>query len=65
MGEETRARWKAGSGSGAEFYVSSTMTASVESRYSYCRLCEDSSPPGDRGGLDLCIGFDGSKSYRL
>jgi hypothetical protein len=45
-GEETRERWK-GQDLTLSLYVSSSMTGSVEPRYSYCRLLEDYSPPGD------------------
>jgi hypothetical protein len=47
MGEETRERWKR-QDLALSLYVSSTMTGSVEPRYSYCRLSEDCSLLGDR-----------------
>jgi hypothetical protein len=48
MGEETSERWKGQDlPSDAEFVCVLIMTVSVEPRYSYCRLCEDCSPPGD------------------
>jgi hypothetical protein len=47
MGEETTEMWK-GQDLALSLYVSSTMTGSVEPRYSYCRFPEDCSPPGDR-----------------